>query len=84
MKGLFFNFVGLTSLLNYYFIYEFTVVVPFYNEEKFIKESVSKLVSVNVAQYIYLVDDFSTDNSPAIAKELAEQFDNVKLFQKML
>ena len=46
-----------------------TVVVPFYNEEKFIKESVSKLVSVNVAQYIYLVDDFSTDNSPAIAKE---------------
>ena len=61
-----------------------TVVVPFYNEEKFIKESVSKLVSVNVAQYIYLVDDFSTDNSPAIAKELAEQFDNVKLFSKML
>ena len=59
-----------------------TVVVPFYNEEKFIKESVSKLVSVNVAQYIYLVDDFSTDNSPAIAKELAEQFDNVKLFSK--
>ena len=59
-----------------------TVVVPFYNEEKFIKESVSKLVSVNVAQYIYLVDDFSTDNSPVIAKELAEQFDNVKLFSK--
>ena len=68
--------------MNYYFIYEFNSCVPFYNEEKFIKESVSKLVSVNVAQYIYLVDDFSTDNSPAIAKELAEQFDNVKLFSK--
>ena len=68
--------------MNYYLFMNLTVVVPFYNEEKFIKESVSKLVSVNVAQYIYLVDDFSTDNSPVIAKELAEQFDNVKLFSK--
>ena len=68
--------------MNYYLIMNLTVIVPFYNEEKFLKDSVTKLESVKVAKYIYLVDDCSTDNSNAVAKELTKQYDNVKLFSK--
>jgi glycosyltransferase involved in cell wall biosynthesis len=68
--------------MNYYLFMNLTVVVPFYNEEKFLKESVSKLESVKVAKYIYLVDDCSTDNSLAVAKGLTKKYENVKLFTK--
>lgn len=59
-----------------------TVIVPFFNEEKYLKESVSKLASAKIADEIFLVDDCSKDNSLKIAQELTSKFDNITLFKK--
>lgn len=59
-----------------------TVIVPFFNEEKYLKESVSKLASTKIADEIFLVDDCSEDNSLKIAQELTSEFDNITLFKK--
>ena len=40
-----------------------TIIVPFYNEEKYIKQSVTNLIQASVGDIIYLVDDCSTDKS---------------------
>lgn len=59
-----------------------TVVVPFYNEEKYIESSVTNLEKTKVAKFIFLVDDCSTDKSSEIAENLSRRFENVLLFKK--
>ena len=39
------------------------IIVPFYNEEKFLEESVSRLLKLEIVDQIVMVDDCSTDNS---------------------
>ena len=48
-----------------------SVIVPFFNEENTLEQSVRRLLEVTIFEKIYLVDDCSTDNSPNIAKNLA-------------
>jgi len=40
-----------------------SVIVPFYNEEKFLEQSVNRLLENNIFKKILLVDNNSTDQS---------------------
>ena len=65
--------------MNFYAKYEYTykmanelslgVIVPFFNEEKFLEKSISRLLMVEIIDEIVLVDDCSTDNSRDIVKK---------------
>ena len=58
------------------------VIVPFFNEEKYLMESVKRLIDINLLNQIILVDDCSTDNG--LIKEyflsLKSEFKDIKIF----
>ena len=58
-----------------------SVIVPFFNEKKYLKSSVERLISVSIFKEIILVDDNSTDNSYSIAENLAHNVDNIQVFK---
>ena len=58
---------------------EISAIVPFYNEEKFIEQSISRLIDSNLFKKIILVYDKSSDNSVQIAEKICEQFDFTQL-----
>lgn len=58
-----------------------TAIVPFYNEERYLKKSVENLLQVKQIQEIFLIDDCSTDNSNDIANSLVKENKNVKFFK---
>ena len=58
---------------------EISAIVPFYNEEKFIEQSISRLIDANLFKKIILVNDKSSDNSVQIAEKICEQFDFIQL-----
>ena len=49
------------------------VIVPIYNEEKYLKESINRLLEVGIFSQIILVDDNSTDSSFEIANSFARE-----------
>lgn len=55
-----------------------TVLVPFYNEENTIYESVTKLISSLKLEKIILINDNSNDNSEKIALELTSKYDFIE------
>ena len=55
-----------------------TAIVPFYNEEKTLKQSVERLLNENIFFEIILSDDNSSDYSSEIAKELSYKYKNIK------
>ena len=58
-------------------MYSLDVIVPFYNEESFLEESVNRLLSADIHNTIYLVDNNSTDSSSRIALNLSTKRDDV-------
>ena len=54
-----------------------TVIVPIYNEEKFLLDSVNRLLSKNIYKKILLIDNNSIDASFEIAKQIEKTSDNV-------
>ena len=58
---------------------QITAIVPFLNEEKYLKESVNRLINTNLFQQIVLVNDNSTDSSREIAESICSKFDYIKL-----
>ena len=58
-----------------------SVIVPFFNEEQLLQESVNRLLSNNIFNTIYLVDNNSTDSSFEIARRLEKANKNIKLFK---
>ena len=56
-----------------------SVIVPFFNEEQFLEESVARLLSNDIYYSIYLIDNNSTDNSFNIAKNLETQHKKIEL-----
>jgi len=56
-----------------------TVIVPFYNEELFLEQSVNNLINENFCDQIILVNDASTDTSVNIAQELINNYNNMSL-----
>ena len=57
------------------------VIVPFYNEEKFLKKSISRLLQLDIINQIVLVDDYSTDSSYSIAENISSMHSNIFLTQ---
>ena len=58
-----------------------SVIVPFFNEEQFLEESVDRLLSNDIYSSIYLIDNNSTDNSHNIAKNLETQHKKIELYK---
>lgn len=60
-----------------------SVVVPVYNREKYLRQCVNSIVSQTLKEIeIILVDDGSTDSSPAICDEYAARDSRVKVIHK--
>ena len=57
-----------------------SVLVPFFNEEKFLEQSVNRLLENNIYEKILLIDNNSTDNSYNIAKKLVDSNENIELY----
>jgi glycosyltransferase involved in cell wall biosynthesis len=53
------------------------VIIPFFNEEVYLEDSVKRVLKFDIFNQIILVDDCSTDNSPSIAKAICSSNDNV-------
>jgi len=58
-----------------------SAIVPIYNEEKFLKESVNNLLKVNEIEKIFLVDDCSTDSSKSIMEHLNSENEKIEIFE---
>lgn len=58
-----------------------SAIVPIYNEEDFLEESVSNLLKINEIDKIFLVDDCSTDNSKSIMEDLKSKNKKIEIFE---
>ena len=58
-----------------------TVIIPFFNEEKTLSESIFRVLNENIDLKILLVDDKSTDGSLEIANKFVENYQNIDLIQ---
>ena len=62
-------------------MYSLDVIVPFFNEEDFLEESVSNLIKANIHDHIYLLNNNSTDKPKEIALKLVERNSNITYFE---
>ena len=62
--------------------FKLSVVIPVFNEERWLGELVRRVQAVPIPKELILVNDFSTDNTPAILKQIEEQYDNVRVFHQ--
>ena len=60
-------------------MYSLTVIVPFFNEEKFLAESIERILAEKIFEKIILVDDASTDGSLKIAQTFFNNYDEISL-----
>jgi glycosyltransferase involved in cell wall biosynthesis len=60
---------------------QLTVLIPFFNEEKTLKESTLRVISMLPKAKILLIDDNSNDNSKSIAIELESTYSQIQLLQ---
>ena len=58
-----------------------TVLVPFFNEENTLRDSVMRVINELPESKIILIDDKSSDDSLNIAKELGREFQNIKILE---
>ena len=56
-----------------------SIIVPFYNEEKLLEQSVIDLIKEDFNKEIILVNDGSVDNSKNIALNLQASYENIIL-----
>lgn len=64
-------------------INEFSIIIPVYKVEKYIKKCVNSLISQTFSNYeIILVDDGSPDNCPKICDEIAASDSRIKCIHK--
>ena len=60
-----------------------SVIVPIYNEEKYLERCIKSLLQINVSKYeILLVDDGSSDKSVDICNAYALRYDFIHAFHK--
>ena len=58
---------------------DYTVIIPFFNEEKTLETAVTNLINENFASEIILVNDGSVDKSNEIALRLENKYEYIKL-----
>ena len=54
-----------------------TVIVPVFNEEQTVQESLSRLDSIDIVSKIIIVDDCSSDNSNTLIQEFIQIRKNI-------
>lgn len=62
--------------------FKMSIVIPVYNEERWLTELVRRVQAVEIPKELILVNDFSTDGTPAILAQLEKQYDNVRVFNQ--
>jgi glycosyltransferase involved in cell wall biosynthesis len=62
--------------------FKLSVVIPVFNEERWLAELVRRVQVVQIPKELILVNDFSTDSTPAILKQIERQYDNVRVFHQ--
>jgi glycosyltransferase involved in cell wall biosynthesis len=62
--------------------FKLSVVIPVYNEERWLAELVRRVQAVELPKELILVNDCSTDGTPAILAELEKRYDNVRVFHQ--
>jgi glycosyltransferase involved in cell wall biosynthesis len=62
--------------------FKLSVVIPVYNEERWLAELVRRVQAVEIPKELILVNDCSTDGTPAILAQLEKQYDNVRVFHQ--
>ncbi len=54
-----------------------SVIIPFYNEEEFLEESLERVLEENIFNQVILSDDCSNDGSSEIAIHYSEKYKNI-------
>ena len=62
--------------------FKLSVVIPVYNEERWLAELVRRVQVVPIPKELILVNDCSTDRTPLILKQIEEEYDNVRVIQQ--
>jgi glycosyltransferase involved in cell wall biosynthesis len=62
--------------------FKLSVVIPVFNEERWLAELVRRVQAVEIPKELILVNDCSTDGTPAILAQLEKQYDNVRVFHQ--
>jgi glycosyltransferase involved in cell wall biosynthesis len=60
--------------------FKLSVVIPVYNEERWVREVVRRVQEVPIPKEIVIVEDCSTDNTRTILKEIEAEANNVRVF----
>jgi glycosyltransferase involved in cell wall biosynthesis len=60
--------------------FKLSVVIPVYNEERWIREVIRRVQAVPIPKEIVIVEDCSKDNTRDILKELEAEADNIRVF----
>tara|TARA_B100001059_G_C17760193_1_gene542376 strand:- start:191 stop:373 length:183 start_codon:yes stop_codon:yes gene_type:complete len=59
-------------------MYTFSVIIPFYNEQKTLEKSVTRLFHIDLFDKGVLVDDNSNDESSNTVQEIKYNYENVE------
>ena len=62
--------------------WKLSVVIPVFNEERWLAELVRRVQVVPIPKEIVLVNDCSTDGTPAILNQLEKQYDNLRVYHQ--
>jgi glycosyltransferase involved in cell wall biosynthesis len=62
--------------------FKLSVVIPVYNEERWLAELVRRVQVVEIPKELILVNDCSTDGTPAILAQLEKQYPNVRVIHQ--
>src|SRR6187549_1541533 len=60
--------------------FKLSVVIPVYNEERWIREVVRRVQAVDIPKEIVIVEDCSKDNTRDVLREIEAAHDNVRVF----
>ncbi len=60
--------------------FKLSVVMPVYNEERWVREVVRRVRAVPIPKEIVIVEDCSTDGTRAVLKELEAECDDLRVF----
>jgi glycosyltransferase involved in cell wall biosynthesis len=62
--------------------FKLSVVIPVFNEERWLAELVRRVQAVDIPKELILVNDCSTDGTAAILAQIEKQYQNVRVFHQ--